>query len=220
MEGQEWVLLVRRVPPRTFHRESNLLLRVCSTFNAFSRVDVRVDVKIPGGVVAYVIDLRGERYEATLEMWQETYLSALLRAMLYSDDPTYWLDAYRRLDPISTPEAELRFLQAAEALFLKGACVLCLSLFAFPIIAFLTLNLGCYRLASWLGSRDSGCDGSVKPSHSWRSQVLRGQRAVSTCGQPIREAYRTRAGGSITPSKELHWHECAFRPAFVILCIF
>lgn len=79
-----------------------------------------MDVKIPGGVVAYVIDLRGERYEATPEMWQETYLSALLRAILYSDDPTYWLDAYRRLDPISTPEAELRFLQAAEALFLKG----------------------------------------------------------------------------------------------------
>jgi len=34
----------------------------CSCFNAFSRVDVRVDVKIPGGVDAYVIDLRGERY--------------------------------------------------------------------------------------------------------------------------------------------------------------
>lgn len=33
-----------------------------SCFNAFSRVDVRVDVKIPGGVLAYVIDLRGERY--------------------------------------------------------------------------------------------------------------------------------------------------------------
>ncbi|KAI0056611.1 chaps-domain-containing protein [Artomyces pyxidatus] len=89
-------------------------------FNAFSRVDVRVDVKIPGGVVAYVIDLRGERHEASPEIWQETYLSALLRAILYSDDPTYWLDAYRRLDPITTPDAELRFLQAAEALFMKG----------------------------------------------------------------------------------------------------
>jgi len=95
-----------------------------------------VDVKIPGGVSAYVIDLRGERcvsgmglrvcdqwkssYEATPELWQETYVSALLRAILYSDDPTYYLDAYRKLDPITTPEGELRFLQAAEALFLKG----------------------------------------------------------------------------------------------------
>lgn len=33
----------------------------CS-FNAFARVDVRVEVKIPGGVEAYVIDLRGEKY--------------------------------------------------------------------------------------------------------------------------------------------------------------
>ncbi|KAI0291011.1 chaps family protein [Russula brevipes] len=89
-------------------------------FNAFSRVDVRVDVKIPGGVSAYFIDLRGERHEATPEIWQETYLSASLRAILYSDDPTYHLEAYRRLEPISTPDAELRFLQAAEALFLKG----------------------------------------------------------------------------------------------------
>lgn len=59
-------------------------------------------------------------HDATPELWQETYVSALLRAILYSDDPTYFLDAYRKLDPITTPEGELRFLQAAEALFLKG----------------------------------------------------------------------------------------------------
>ncbi|KAG6332268.1 hypothetical protein ID866_6817 [Astraeus odoratus] len=89
-------------------------------FNAFSRVDVRVDVKIPGGVHAYVVDLRGERHEASPEIWQETYMSALIRAILYSDDPTYWLDAYRKLDPITTSEGEVRFLQAAETLFMKG----------------------------------------------------------------------------------------------------
>ncbi|KAI0316080.1 chaps-domain-containing protein [Amylostereum chailletii] len=89
-------------------------------FNAFSRVDVRVDVKIPGGVMAYVIDLRGERHEATSDIWYETYLSAILRAILYSDDPTYFLEAYRRLDPIATPEAELRFLQATDKLFARG----------------------------------------------------------------------------------------------------
>ena len=60
------------------------------------------------------------RHDATPELWQETYVSALLRAILYSDDPTYFLDAYRKLDPITTPEGELRFLQAAEALFPKG----------------------------------------------------------------------------------------------------
>ncbi len=60
------------------------------------------------------------RHEATPEIWQETYISALLSAILYSDDPNYYLEAYRKLDPITTLEGELRFLQAAEALFDKG----------------------------------------------------------------------------------------------------
>jgi hypothetical protein len=32
-----------------------------SCYNAFSRVDIRVEVKIPGGVESYYIDARGER---------------------------------------------------------------------------------------------------------------------------------------------------------------
>ncbi|KAM0789375.1 hypothetical protein ACM66B_000205 [Microbotryomycetes sp. NB124-2] len=91
----------------------------CS-FNAFSRVDVRVEVKIPGGVEAYVIDMRGERHEATPQIWQEVYLSAILRAILYADDPNYRLAGYRKLDPIATQEAELRFIAAAETAFFKG----------------------------------------------------------------------------------------------------
>jgi tetratricopeptide (TPR) repeat protein len=89
-------------------------------FNAFSRVDVRVEVRIPGSVDAFVIDARGERHETTPEIWQEVYLSSLLRAILYSDDVNYRLAGYRKLDPISSPDAEHRFLQAAENLFFKG----------------------------------------------------------------------------------------------------
>ncbi|CAH7685479.1 Chs5p-Arf1p-binding proteins-domain-containing protein [Phakopsora pachyrhizi] len=89
-------------------------------FNAFSRVDVRVEVKIPGGVEAYLIDLRGERHEPTPIIWTETYVSAILRAVLYADDPNYRLAGYRKIDPITTPEAEQRFLRAAEEIFFKG----------------------------------------------------------------------------------------------------
>jgi hypothetical protein len=60
------------------------------------------------------------RHEATAELWQETYLSALLRAIRYADDASYRLAGYRKLDPITTPEAEIRFLQTAEELFFKG----------------------------------------------------------------------------------------------------
>jgi Chs5-Arf1p-binding protein BUD7/BCH1 len=74
-------------------------------------------------------------HDATPEIWQETYVSALLRAIIYSDDSTYWLDAYRKLDPITSREGELRFLQAAATLFFKGSDItlpvlytLCLSM--------------------------------------------------------------------------------------------
>ncbi len=35
----------------------------------------------------------------TPEIWQEVYLSALLRSILYADDATYRLAGYRKLDP-------------------------------------------------------------------------------------------------------------------------
>ena len=44
----------------------------------------------------------------------------MLRAILYGDDPTYWLEAYRRLDPVTNLDGEDKFLEAAESLFLKG----------------------------------------------------------------------------------------------------
>ncbi|PWN22373.1 chaps-domain-containing protein [Microstroma glucosiphilum] len=89
-------------------------------FNAFSRVDVRVEVRIPGSVDAFVVDLRGDRHPPTPEIWQEVYLSALLRSILYADDANFRLAGYRKLDPIAGPEAEHRFLRAAENLFFKG----------------------------------------------------------------------------------------------------
>ncbi|KAA1138224.1 hypothetical protein PGTUg99_021515 [Puccinia graminis f. sp. tritici] len=89
-------------------------------FNAFSRVDVRVEVKIPGGVDAYLIDLRGEKHEPTPVIWTETYVSAILRAILYADDPNYRLAGFRKIDPITNPEGEQRFLRAVQEIFFKG----------------------------------------------------------------------------------------------------
>jgi len=59
MEGEEWMLLVCSFAFWYRGRRDNKEFLSC--FNAFSRVDIRVDVKIPGGVNAYMIDLRGER---------------------------------------------------------------------------------------------------------------------------------------------------------------
>ncbi|KAI0075971.1 chaps family protein [Panus rudis PR-1116 ss-1] len=89
-------------------------------YNAFSRADLRVETRFPGGVYAYVVDLRGERHQPTEDFWTETYLTAMMRAILYSDDPTYWVDGYRKLDPVYTPEEERRFIKAIESYFLRG----------------------------------------------------------------------------------------------------
>ncbi|KAG0339926.1 hypothetical protein BG004_006627 [Podila humilis] len=89
-------------------------------YNAFSRVDVRVEVKIPGGVESYAVNVRGERQDATAAIWQETYITAMLRSILYSDDANYRIPGFRKLDPIPDTAAEKRFLEAAEQMFFRG----------------------------------------------------------------------------------------------------
>ncbi|KAG0054999.1 hypothetical protein BGZ83_009874 [Gryganskiella cystojenkinii] len=102
----------------TWRIRSGVYWQVC--YNAFSRVDVRVEVKIPGGVESYAVNVRGERQEATAEIWQETYVTAMLRSILYSDDPNYRIPGFRKLDPIPDIAAEARFFEAAEQMFFRG----------------------------------------------------------------------------------------------------
>ncbi|CAO3697886.1 unnamed protein product [Rhizopus stolonifer] len=59
-------------------------------------------------------------HEATAAIWQETYLSATLRAILYSDDSYYRLAGYRKMDPIMNLTGEARFLEAVETLYSRG----------------------------------------------------------------------------------------------------
>ncbi|KAJ3281637.1 hypothetical protein HK104_011356 [Borealophlyctis nickersoniae] len=95
-------------------------------FNAFSRVDVRVEVRIPGGVDSYVVDLRGDRHPiSNTDIWNETFVSAVLRAILDDNDEPDGNDGQpllglRKLDPIPTLAAEKKFLEAAQAEFWKG----------------------------------------------------------------------------------------------------
>ncbi|PVV01661.1 hypothetical protein BB560_003911, partial [Smittium megazygosporum] len=88
-------------------------------YNAFSREDIRVQVKIPGGVDAYIVTSQGERKEPTDQDWLECGLSATLRAFLYTSDDGYHIAALRRLRPISNLKEEQRFLDYASQLFWK-----------------------------------------------------------------------------------------------------
>ncbi|KXS21181.1 chaps-domain-containing protein [Gonapodya prolifera JEL478] len=96
------------------------------TFNAFSRVDVRVEVRIPGGVVGYMVDLKGEKHPiSNAEIWTETFTSSILRAILDDSEEPDGNDrtpipTLRKLPPLPSPAAEKRFLLACTHLFPKS----------------------------------------------------------------------------------------------------
>lgn len=95
-----------------------------SCYNAFSHLDMRVEVKIPGGVEAYCIDDRGEKRVASEGLWLETFLCGILRAYSYADDGSgdaiKKIVGVRRFNPITNTETEHKFLDAAERLFFAG----------------------------------------------------------------------------------------------------
>ncbi|KAK7734254.1 bud site selection protein [Cytospora paraplurivora] len=95
-----------------------------SCYNAFSRLDMRVHVTIPGTVESYCVDERGEKRKATDDLWLETYLCSVLRAYSYADDGSgdtiRKIMGVRRFNPVTNTETEQRFLAAAEQLFFRG----------------------------------------------------------------------------------------------------
>jgi ChAPs (Chs5p-Arf1p-binding proteins) len=98
-----------------------------SCYNAFSRLDMRVHVTIPGTVDSYCIDERGDKRVASDELWLETYLCSVLRAYSYADDGSgdtiRKIMGVRRFNPVTNTETEHRFLQAAEQLFFRGRLI-------------------------------------------------------------------------------------------------
>lgn len=101
-----------------------LIYSLDSCYNAFSRLDMRVQVQIPGTVESYCVNERGDKLEASEEQWLETYLCSVLRAYSYADDGSgdtiKKIVGVRRFNPITNTEAEHRFLEAAERLFFNG----------------------------------------------------------------------------------------------------
>ncbi|KAL4775353.1 Chs5p-Arf1p-binding proteins-domain-containing protein [Aspergillus nidulans var. acristatus] len=93
-------------------------------YNAFSHLDMRVEVKIPGSLESYCIDERGDKRVATETLWLETFLCGVLRAYSYADDGSgdaiRKIVGVRRFNPVTNTEMEHRFLDAAEKLFFLG----------------------------------------------------------------------------------------------------
>ncbi|KAG5928143.1 hypothetical protein E4U42_001203 [Claviceps africana] len=103
---------------------SKIVEGVYCCYNAFSRLDMRVHVSIPGTVESYCVDERGEKRKASDDLWLETYLCSVLRAYSYADDGSgetiRKIMGVRRFNPITNTDSEQRFLNAAEHLFFRG----------------------------------------------------------------------------------------------------
>lgn len=91
----------------------------CS-YNAFSKLDIRVNAKIPGSVEAVALDLRGEEHKVADHHWREVYMSAMMRAMLLKDSDQYFVASCRHENPLSSPREAAQFFDAFEQLFLAG----------------------------------------------------------------------------------------------------
>eukprot|EP01134_Creolimax_fragrantissima_P003539 CFRG3539T1 len=91
----------------------------CS-YNALARVDVRVEVTMPGTVNAYVLDEQGRRFGCDDRVWQETQVCAVLRALSMVSPFAVHIDCLRTFKPLGHPSEERSFLKSAEALFGYG----------------------------------------------------------------------------------------------------
>lgn len=73
---------------------------------------------------AYCVDEKGDYRVASDALWLETYLCSVLRAYSYADngngDIIKKIIGCRRFNPITSTEAEHKFLDAAERLFFNG----------------------------------------------------------------------------------------------------
>jgi hypothetical protein len=89
-------------------------------YNAFSKVDLRVTMSIPGKTVAYAIDEDGNSAEATAEMWKETHVSSVLRALRVTTGVSPQPRKMYLFKPLVSSNQEEVFLQMCTELFWKS----------------------------------------------------------------------------------------------------
>lgn len=85
-------------------------------FDAFSRVDLRVDVRIPGGVTTYVVDRHGSRSPANATHWRHASVCGVLRSLCRPPEQQGLL----LMVPSLAPEQEASFLQEVKAVIEEG----------------------------------------------------------------------------------------------------
>eukprot|EP01012_Entosiphon_sulcatum_P038374 TRINITY_DN4976_c0_g1_i1.p1 TRINITY_DN4976_c0_g1~~TRINITY_DN4976_c0_g1_i1.p1 ORF type:complete len:687 (-),score=108.22 TRINITY_DN4976_c0_g1_i1:9-2069(-) len=85
-------------------------------WNAFSKLDLRVEITVPGGAKEYAVDCKADKHQVTPELWNETFLSCVLRAM----GKLPLAPAIKVVSPTLTLGAERKAIDLAKKLFWQG----------------------------------------------------------------------------------------------------
>eukprot|EP00798_Chlamydomonas_sp_ICE-L_P020813 gene20813-27648_t len=81
------------------------------TYDPFSRLDIRCELCVPGGVVCGALDPEGTVHDVTRLMWRNCQLAGFLRAELYDAELTSHCQNLSRYDPLATAGDETRMLE-------------------------------------------------------------------------------------------------------------
>eukprot|EP00201_Polytomella_parva_P001670 CAMPEP_0175078346 /NCGR_PEP_ID=MMETSP0052_2-20121109/24048_1 /TAXON_ID=51329 ORGANISM="Polytomella parva, Strain SAG 63-3" /NCGR_SAMPLE_ID=MMETSP0052_2 /ASSEMBLY_ACC=CAM_ASM_000194 /LENGTH=916 /DNA_ID=CAMNT_0016348219 /DNA_START=132 /DNA_END=2878 /DNA_ORIENTATION=- len=93
------------------------------TFDPFSRLDIRCELKVPGGVQCAVKSPTGTLGSVSAEIWRNLTVASFLRRELYDSDLlrlSFVAPAVKRLSPVASPEAERNLLDAIQEMYECG----------------------------------------------------------------------------------------------------
>ncbi|QPG75701.1 hypothetical protein FOA43_003060 [Brettanomyces nanus] len=99
----------------------------CS-YNAFSKLDSRVKVQFPGSVESSMIDSSNNKVMESDRLWLETYVCAMVRALITADNDSSDFTSVveiRKINPLLNKEGTDLFLEGFEKLFFEGAKLGC-----------------------------------------------------------------------------------------------
>ncbi|OWB66981.1 hypothetical protein B5S30_g2330 [[Candida] boidinii] len=94
------------------------------TYNAFSKMDIRVTVNFPGGVEYIIIDCDGNQVMEKEQYWIETYVSSVVRSLITADGDTsadfMSIVEIRKINPFLSVDQARLFFHGFESLFFDG----------------------------------------------------------------------------------------------------
>ncbi|CDK25518.1 unnamed protein product [Kuraishia capsulata CBS 1993] len=107
-------------------------------YNAFSKLDTRVNVHFPGGVSSSMLDAEGNPVIEKDRYWLETAVSSVVRALISADDDEADFSSIveiRKINPFPNEETITIFLKGCEDLFFEGPKLGCAPTIQLPTLA-------------------------------------------------------------------------------------